>query len=287
VLSVLWGLTGCQFGRKPEKPFTAPAVGAAVSHFSGTPLSGPTITPVGASNPQDTYAVRVVFVAWEKSSSALGEPIGTAARFIAATRSGTPVIPSARLMRAMRVLAPGPADLGGRSVSVADQITALPRGSTAVFEIVECSGTGRRIEIDVHRPGPGASSGLQIALIVDDWAPESSVEDAGPVGTDSGVSGALPPPRPPVFQRELAIVEKPPLGLSEELSFFVPMRFEGSDAASIVATIEISPGNDDPMHKERAAQSVADLKRSIDGVARRPDTAPIAPSAWSSLDRRD
>ena len=87
-----------------------------------------------------------------------------------------------------------------------------------------------------------------------------------------------------MFQRELAIVEKPPLGLSEGLSFFVPMRFEGSDAASIVATIEITPGNDDPMHKERVVRSAADLQRSIDAVARRPDTAPIAPSAWSSLD---
>jgi hypothetical protein len=283
VLLILGGLAGCQFGHKPEKPLAAPQVGASVSHFSGTPLSGPTIAPIGVANPRDVYAARVSFVAWEKSGIALGEPIGTAARFIAATRSGTPVIPSARLMRTTRVLPEGPVGLGGRSAGIADQTAALAPGSTAIFEIAEINGKGRRIEIDVHRPGAGASSGLQIALVIDDWMVETKVQDAGPVGTEAGPAEA-PAPGPAVFGRELAIIERPPLGASEGLSFFVPMRFEGSDAGSIVATVEITPGSADPKHAELVAQGAIELRQSIEAAAKRSDTAVIAPSAWSSLD---
>jgi hypothetical protein len=309
-------LAGCQASQPAEKPFLVPTADSVrVSHFVGSPLSGATAQTLAAVKASDALLVQAEFIGLEKMPTGIGQQLAAKAGIIVATRRDTPLIPAIRLMRGARwVELHQPSDSGemisapaGRTAVIAEPDAALPTGVTAAFVLSETTGlvdpiaeetAHRRIEVDVYRPAAGA---LQLGLVIEDLA-EPPIEK-----TDLGENLAAPPPAqtakvalgksastpvrkvepiigtpatPPVFQREMAIVDLPDGG-SGGAAVIVPMHFGGTDTSAVAAVIWIQPAANAPANIAAAARCAADLQLSADAAANRPGSLTVVSPGWS------
>ena len=310
-------VAGCQASRPAERPFLVPAADSVyVSHFVGTPLSGPTSQTLAAVTASDALLVQVEFVGLEEMPADVGQQLAAKARMIVATRRDTPLVPAIRLMRGARwVDLHQPGDLAGmispaagRTAVIAAPDGALPAGVTAAFVLSEATGlvdpiaeeaAHRRIEVDVYRPASGA---LQLGLVIEDLAePPTEKTDLGenlaappPAATPKlarGKNAPAPvrkvvpvisaPPTPPVFQRELAIVDLPEGGGGGGAAVIVPIHFSGTDTSAIAAVIWIHPPANAPANIAAAARCAADLQLTADAVANRPGSLTVLSPVWS------
>lgn len=313
-------LVSCQPSHPVERPFVIPASsGVHVTHFVGTPLSGPTLskpTPVEAAS---AWSVTVRFVALEQMVPEAGQPLASKIRMLVQSRRALPVIPAERLLRGARwvelndtsnlenVVSP----TAGRVALIAQRQGALPADVTASFTLsdstsLDDSGSSaashRHVEVDAYRPTSGS---LQIAVAMEDLA------DQAPDKTDLGEenqpsdesnqskSQALPgrntsvvtrsktpasaiPTAPPVFQRELAIIDLPPISASgEQAAVLIPFHFTNTDAAAVAAVITVGPASIFPEHLAATAQCAEDLQRSSDAAANDPQALTVVSPQWS------
>lgn len=287
----LFSSGGCgMFARKEPPPFVAPrGVTTDLTHFAGSPLSGPTTRPIASVAPDQALAVRVRFVLLEKMPAA-GTPLSGAARLIAADRLGTPVLPSNRLTRAARIIDLPEASQfertvgaqAGRTAAISEQRGALPRGVTATFEISDPSplnpqlaapGAAHRLELLVYRPLPSAKTkgapasqpasgeSIELAVVVEDLAPlpreVDRTEDAGK---------ETPPAPADVAQRELAIIDRP-LTEHDAAAIVLPFRLADSSGQAVAVVIEISHDPGSPEHLAALSRTIEDGRRSAERAA--------------------
>jgi hypothetical protein len=90
------------------------------------------------------------------------------------------------------------------------------------------------------------------------------------------------PSMPPIFQRELAIIDLPPVSTQgESAAILVPMHFTNTDAAAIAAVITIGPASRSPDHVAATARCAEDLQRSADAAANSPQALTVVSPEWS------
>lgn len=210
-IAVVISIVSMQAGCKPTKPPPAeplvPQAKVSASHYAGHPLGAPTTRPVATLSPLDAVSVRVTWVALKDVPPGATEPVGGAAKLIAASRGGRPVLPSGRLTRMAR-LSRGDAaaamqqqaaagSLGGQSAVVIAQQAALPAGVTATFEVTDPAsvndpvGGHRLVQLLAYRPAADAATtapatrpttggvAVQLALVVQDMVPGDALGDEG------------------------------------------------------------------------------------------------------------
>jgi len=313
-------LGGCQ-QQKPlaERPFLVPASSAAhVTHFIGTPLSGATVAKPPVILPADAWSIDVQFVALEHMAPGVGEPVASKSRMIIQSRRAFPVMPAERLLRGARWLdLNDPAGLAAAISSAAKRITiiaqphgALPANVTASFTLTDAAALQdagssatlhRRIEVDAYR---SPTNIVEIGLALEDLADqapdktdlgdqtkssapskEQTAKPAPSRNTNIATQKAAPAPTPsvpPVFQRELAIIDLPPVSAQgESVAAVVPMHFANTDAAAIAAVITIGPASTSPEHIAATTQCVADLQSSSEAAANSPQALTVVSPEWS------
>jgi hypothetical protein len=294
----------------------APAAsGVQITHYIGTPLSGPTFTKPTAFQASDAFAVQVEFVGLEKMTPLLGTPLAGKARMVVQSGRDHPVMATEFLLRGVRWLelkdpatfAGAISPAAGRSVEIAKPRGALPANVTAVFTLVDSIGLEnaasnstihRQIELDVYR---GANNhllvGIAIADLADQVPDKTDLEEhksekkekptAAPPGKANRTAKApAAAPRavtaPPVFQRELAIVDLPPLSSGgETAAVIIPIHFAHTDTTAIAAVLTLMPAAATPEHIAAASRCADDLQRSSDAVANSPQQLTIVSPQWS------
>src|SRR5437764_6933692 len=100
VLLIVWTtqLFGC--AAKPKPPLQAPDAHVALSHYTGSPLSGPTTRIADTSQPAASVAARVRLIALEQSLAGnVLKPVDPDVRLIIVDRGGAPVASFMRLTR--------------------------------------------------------------------------------------------------------------------------------------------------------------------------------------------
>ena len=239
VVDVVVGGCGSLFKKPEPPPFVAPAVQAAVTHYAGTALSGPTTRPVPVVPPDQALAVRVRFVALENVPTGGGQPLSAAARLVTADRLGTPMLASPQLARAARLVPLASAEqlqsavvapAGGRSADLFDGTGAVAPGVTAAFVLADPTPpdlrpvggpTARRVELYVSRPAAGSAAApastapasrpagdpVQLALVVQAVAPLPREDDRtaddpaapGPGGPADPAAAKTAAPAPPAI----------------------------------------------------------------------------------------
>lgn len=307
---------GCHATPPAAKPFMAPAAsGVQITHYIGTPLSGPTFTKPTAFQASDAFAVQVEFVGLEKMTPLLGTPLAGKARMVVQSGRDHPVMATEFLLRGVRWLelkdpatfAGAISPAAGRSVEIAKPRGALPANVTAVFTLVDSIGLEnaasnstihRQIELDVYR---GANNhllvGIAIADLADQVPDKTDLEEhksekkekptAAPPGKANRTAKApAAAPRavtaPPVFQRELAIVDLPPLSSGgETAAVIIPIHFAHTDTTAIAAVLTLMPAAATPEHIAAASRCADDLQRSSDAVANSPQQLTIVSPQWS------
>src|SRR5437660_261370 len=96
---------GCK-SEPPAGPPPTPPAALSVTHYVGTPLSGPRDANVAAFTPDQAWSAKVTFVALDSMPpSAALEPLSTRVRLLSAARSGVPVVPSGKLTQGVKVIA--------------------------------------------------------------------------------------------------------------------------------------------------------------------------------------
>lgn len=289
--SAFVAIGGCAGAPKEPPALPEPAAQSRVSHFAGSPLSGPMSKAVPAPAPQDALAVRVELVALE-NVPAVGKPLGAEARLILATRLGSPVLPSSRVTAAARFEALPSADqfqtgvlavAAGRKRPFFNARAAVPRGVSAMVEVVSTRlfdsrvasiESAARLQLYVYQPAAKVAADqpqpVQVAVAIEDLA--SSDDDLSP--------GAQ------TVQRELAVVDRQFVGERQYLAVVVPMAL-GGDAngavRGVAALIEIAPGDSSPEHEQTVASAMDQVRQSAEFAASRPTTLPVSRGELAAL----
>jgi hypothetical protein len=289
---LLLELSGCSiFNRPPPPPFLPPTVNLQTTHFFGTPLSGPTTRPVVPCPPDQALAIRVQFVALEKSPG-VGEPLSATARLIAAERLGTPVLPSARLTREARVVHLSDADQftpavvapsKARSAVFLDQDAALPPGVSVRFTAtspapldptVAGAPASQGLELYIGRPvapetmpatGPAtaaASDPIEIAVVAQDLAPLPTESDSAEE-KHKNVTPLL------AVQREVALIDRQ-VDVREDFAIILPFRFAKSDAPAVAIVIDVFHDPGSSRHLAALSRAVEDGRHSAELAGRLP-----------------
>jgi hypothetical protein len=137
---------------------------------------------------------------------------------------------------------------------------------------------------EAAKPGPAKTG---IAGFFDRLFPPSDSAKPAPsrtatAGTAKGKSAVPVASVPPIFQRELAIIDLPPVSTQGESSaVLIPMHFSNTDAAAIAAIITIGPASKSPEHIAATTRCNDDLQRSADAAANSPQSLTVVSPEWS------
>jgi hypothetical protein len=288
LLAAAAAAAGCSAAPPAPPPFQAPRAFTYVTHFAGSPLAGPgaataaataTATEAAAGapavDPSTALQVEVALLALDALPLDDLDPIAVHARVRLAPDAKAPLAATPRLLA------------GARAGSIPDRATylrrlerrekahaaplddlrgALPRGVTAAFEAVRDA-------------GPPASSGERarerLAVLVhrvDADVVEVAVEVEGKAAREGGG-----------LERELAVLERRPLGGGGALALIVPSPFSGEAARALVAAVAVGPppppgSPDAAAHREATGACAADLARAAALGAARAAAPPPAPA---------
>lgn len=302
-------IEGCAAPPAKVVPPLVPAQAAVerVDHFIGTPLSGPLAAMPGPVRPGDALRVDVTFIAVERVSPRMIDPLASSERLILATRGSVPVRSAARLTRAAGFASGETADRFdsavnagglGRTSLLARLQGALPPGATVRFEIAEGFSTQattqsaimpgrRRLAIDVYSP-PGAAPGaaphgasIQLSIVLEDWAPP----DTGG-GTDStDEDNPAVSSRAPTLQQETVVLDPQAVKDPLHLAVMVPLRFPGGGNQGVVAIIHVAAGSaKDSSHVAACAMALADLQRAYVRVTAQHAASPDESVLYGALE---
>jgi len=302
---------GCK--SKPEqRPLPLPPAALSVTHYAGTPLSGPRDANVAEFTPDQAWSAKVTFVALEAMpSTAALEPISTRVRLVSAARSGVPVVPSGRLTQGVRLIsldvaARFMADLSagkyGEATSIATMQGALPPGGvTAEFiaadvEPIAKSAWGsaalRQIAIDIARPPASTPATapstlpldqVQISISVDDLLAANASAQPAELAEESSPAPTTAPVNPPVLQSERALLDPIPIEGQQQFALFIPFRFDAARSRAVVAVIEVATSANDAQHAQACTKCAEDLKHSASLAAARPQIAMLGSNSWATV----
>jgi hypothetical protein len=315
ILAAACLLLGCQNTKQPPKPFIAPPASAVhVTHYVGTPLSGPTLAKPAKFEPPDAFDVQVQFIGLEHMTPQLGAPVAGRARMLVLSGRDNPTMPSEHLLRGSRWLevkddsafAGTISPAAGRWVEIAKPRGALPPNITASFTLTDAIGLSvagsdvpihRQIEVELYR---AANNHLEMGISLADLAEQTpdktdlevhkkeekrEAKVAGVLGKSSQPIREVRrvvPVEPPVFQRELAVVDLSPLSAGgERAAVIIPIHFADSDTTAIAAIVTLLPAAATPEHVAAASRCADDLQRSSDAVANSPRQLTVVNPAWS------
>ncbi len=297
---------GCLFNRKPPPapPPAPPPIALSISHFVGTPLSGPTADAPSTKTAADALSIHATFVALDKMPAVPGNSVGAMARLIIVSRGGVPVMATANLTESARLASFDDADqfrqtLGTNALILGTLNGALPGGVTATLSAAEITDQPRfisgqplhrRIEVNVNRPrNPDPSkSPLQVALAIEDVVTPASPGDTNddmpqsPNAKDKKPA-TRPAPAPPVVWREVAIFDRPPMTDHDQFAVIVPYRFGDSSVRAVAIIVQIASGSADADHQTAAAKCLDDIKTSASAAATRPYLSQSDNADWPSL----
>jgi hypothetical protein len=242
---ILAMLGGCAATPASAPPFAISSAQTTVSHYIGTPLSGPRDVNPSKVSLKDCLDVNISWLGLESFNDRSLPLLGSQARLVTAKLGDAAVIPSARLTSLARIQWTDPAGavnflnsaVPNPGIDLGSARAALPVGVTVAFRAVDSGGGAdetlnhsepRYIEIALARipTGTGKAENLQIGVSVEDRQPSD----------DS------------IYQRESAILEHPFDG-TNDVSFLVviPFQFTGpasqaADAAvAAIVTIKTAP----------------------------------------------
>ena len=288
---------GCSgpWGFQPA-PLAATPVAIHLSHFVGSPLSGPTDEPPQSYQAQDALVLHWRVIALTKLPEGAMQPLGSQAKLIAVEHGGVPVLQAPRLTGAAQIVPLANADgfcqtllddhdhparllarlhstlLGGVTATLnADEQFPQPR-------VVAGQTVRRSVQLDVYRPRDAAQGqpSLQAALVIEDLvrpALPGAAESAETPGA-ANAPAAAKPLAAPVMQREMSLFD-PPAG--NAFAIVVPMQFDGSAAAAVAFVVEIHAGRNSPQNEQ-------DLGRSLAQIALRDAQAPLLSPMRSNPD---
>lgn len=281
---------GC--ANKTPPPLQPPSADLRMSHFSGTPLSGPTARAVAQPKASEALAVRISLIAVENIPRGAISPLGPHANLISAAGSGQAMLPSGRLTLGTRFGTGSDAqefvrrlNAGefGRVAQMNQTIGALPRGVTIAltaadpfsarsvdpddrrrFEILLC-----RRAMDAGSPTAPSTESIELAVALCDVPAASPELEVTPDRSDAETQhpATMPAVSPTMLEREMAIVD----GLVVEdhllIALVVPFQFATSESKATVALIEVFPSPeadaDDESHVQAVARCAEDLAHSI------------------------
>jgi hypothetical protein len=258
-------------------PLATPPVAIQLSHFVGSPLSGPTQGAPQSYQAQDALVVRVRVVALTKLPEGAAQTLGSQAKLIAVQRGGVPVLQAPRLTGPAQILPLPNADFFCQTLLddrdhparlLATLHSTLLGGVTATLNtdehfaqpLVVAGQTVRRsVQLDLYRPRDitQGQPALQAALIIEDLVrpllptePESS--------ESPNAQNAPPAPKlgPPVMQREMSLFDPPS---AKAFAIVVPIQFDRSAAKGIAIVVEIRPGGDTPEIEQDLDRSLAQI----------------------------
>lgn len=285
-------LSGC-FGPRHEEQLLAPAAKISVTHYNGTPISGPIpadltgpATTRAATEPApDVKAVVARFYVLEKMPLNALDPIGGYAQLITASRGGMPVLPTTKLTIGGRfTILKSPEDLWnklsksqyGRESNLATLQGLLRPGQTAAFTVedpksvldtLEGRPVYRKVTVSLYRGAAADSKNAGrtlMAVSLEDIA-DTPVRSRS-VTESSDDTGAPPTTQPTSIhtQRELALIQLPAGGDEQCVAALVPFQFEESGTDALVAVIQIaSPVN---VSDDLVAKADADVAESAEAV---------------------
>jgi hypothetical protein len=247
-------LVACQSAHDnaPPPPMPVPLTEAAVTHFPGTPLSGPQpikIDPAAFNSPLDTH---VTWIALETANPKSLDLVASQAKLVTGTRGGAAVFASASLTRDARIAwLKSDHDLAstldalqtGQRAPLATLRAALPVGATAAFTLADTEGSGddtfgnlrkRGLEIDLYRAAPPANGKetLQLGFAIQDFGRLTPGPGSATQPTDQLTI---------VFQRELAVIDHAFPALPAGAVLVTPFHFSTGGSKWTAALISISP----------------------------------------------
>jgi hypothetical protein len=272
---------GCQNQPKgPPPPLATPAMLTQVTHYTGTPLSGPRLAVADVGAPKDSFDVSVKWVAVAAPPAGVQGTLSSQSRLIIAGQSGAPMLASPDLTNHIlfaqgSAVAPLNAEYGGPATidlaPIASLNGALPPKVTAAFSAAISAGPLPRERFIIRiaqaagpataPSAPGANSKLEMTLEI---AQNNSVSTT----------------QPSIAQSETAVFDRTPIGGRDQLAFVIPMTFSDSPARALIALVDITS----PSNAASLAACQADLQASAEDAARQPNTAAVEGSAWAGYD---
>jgi hypothetical protein len=272
-------LGGCAATPSAAPPFAVSSAQTTVSHYIGSPLSGPRAADPASISLNNCLDVSVSWLGLETFNDTSLPLLGSQARLITAKLGDTAVIPSARLTSLAKIQWTDPGTAANTikagdpnpGIDLGTARAALPLGVTVAFRAVDSGGGAdvtlnhsepRYIEIALARipTGSGLAENLQIGVSVEDKQPSD----------DS------------IYQRESAILERPFDGYND-VSFLlvIPFQFSGaasqvpSAAVAAIVTVKIAP-------IAGASAVFADALKTCQADLQSPASQVAGASVWSA-----
>ncbi|MHC4470953.1 MAG: hypothetical protein ACYS99_08305 [Planctomycetota bacterium] len=264
LLALCAGLAACKSPPEPPPPFVGPDVTTEVTHFAGSPVSGP--QPARSIGPDAPFhQVLVDFYAVERFPDTFGVPAASRARLVidlARAGADRPLLPAARAGERVRVALGKEAGRGfleelekvrfGRHVRLGTLRGVLAPGLTSVFSVTGEEGV---VRIQVHRNAGDlaiAPKDVQVALVA---------------------GGA-----------EACLIDSERDGDIHVLVAAFPSPFPGGTGEGVLAAIEVSPPpTDAPERAEHEAAVVRCVEDAVRAAAASPRIEPIRVPVWTGL----
>lgn len=290
---MVWGCT-----HEPP-PLLAPAVQPEVSHFVGTPLSGPQAGNVQAEMLADSWVVKVNFLGLEQLPAiAATEPLDKDQRIklILATRQGHPIVATGRLTQTVRIVPNAMGFLNdlragklGRTVPICAQQGALTHGTTIRLGITDPSSALRPMAeeawvktIQLQFGREQAASDYQAAVVVADLQGETeepAKEEDQPMPGNNYNAKPPTPTEPPVYQKEFAVYTPPPA--AQVFALVVPMHFSSSTIKGVLAVVQILTEPTAAARQQANKDALKDLRLSTEATTR--NVVVLDPPEWPGL----
>jgi hypothetical protein len=279
LLPCLWLAAGCQSQPKgPPPPLATPSVFTQVSHYTGTPLSGPRVAVADVGSPADALDISVKWIAVAAPPPNVQETLSSQCRLIIAGQSGAPMLASPELTKG--VLLDQSSDVaslesqyaGPASTDFAPVATlegALPAKVTASFIAATSAGPlpRDRLIIRVARSDAATAATHSTNRLL-----ELTLE----ISQDNSPSTT----QPSIAKSETAVFDRSLVDGRDRLAIVIPMKFSDSPARALVALIDITPTTSAAL----LARCHADLQSSAATAAKQPNVAAVEGSAWSGYD---
>jgi hypothetical protein len=269
-----------------------PAARLTVSHFSGSPLSGPTARQVRQSDPSSALDVEVQFLALSTEVTPELGPMAPQVRLITASGEAA-VLPAGQLTRACRwasadaatavasqIRAAGAANV----VELASYRLAIPSAVTASVRAQEDQpkqASPRAIEVMMHQPGSeNAGFALEVAVSLRDFPPEISLPAADQ--DDSEPQGRPQPPRIPKRDTvgEVAILQSVSINQPTDIAILIPFEFANHPSKSVLVLLRAARGEAGAEMEQALARCAADLRQSTQAAGAGPTMPTLTIAEW-------
>jgi hypothetical protein len=277
----VWLAAGCQSQPKaPPAPLATPAIFTQVSHYTGTPLSGPRLAVADVGVPKDALTVSVKWIAVSSVPSVVQATLASQCRLIIAGQSDAPMLVSPDLTKGILFdqssnVAAMESQYGGAArldfTPVASLEGALPPNVTATFLAAVNTGPAPRNRIAIRFARSDTPTTAPTTKSTND-----PVEMTLELAQDTSASTT----QPSIAKSETAVFDRPVEGGHDQMEIVIPMTFSDSPARALIALIDLTPSATLTL----LAKCHADLQSSAEAEAKQPNVEAVEGSAWSGYD---